>query len=93
MESSLFKVKFEEDRLNIGVVWRRKDLISTSHTIKDVSVLDKGRLNLIHKDLNVRVDSVCKDFGDDLDDDIEETNTPELINIESPFFGMRAIKA
>ena len=42
----------------------------------------------------MRVKAVSKDFGDGLEDDIEETNNRNSLTIEAPsFFGMRATKA
>ena len=55
------------------------NLISTSHTIKDVSVLSENRLDLVHKEVNIRTKLICKVFSDNLEDDIEKTYGPEFI--------------
>ena len=58
----------------------RKNLISTSQTIKNVSILSEGRLDLVHKEVNMRTKPICKDFSDNLEDGIEKTYDPEFID-------------
>ena len=60
--------------------------MSTSHTIKDVSIFNESWLHLVHKEMGVRTKPVCKNFGDDIKDDIEETNKAKLINHRSTLF-------
>ena len=60
--------------------------MSTSHTIKDVFVLSENRLDLVHKEVDVRTKPVSENFIDDLEYDIEETNRPELIDYKSTLF-------
>ena len=60
--------------------------MSTSHTIKDIYLLGEGKLYLVHKEMNVRTKLVRKDFGDDLDDSIEGTNSPKLTDHRNTFF-------
>jgi len=55
-------------------VWSQKNLISINHTIKDVSILCEWWLDLVYKEVDVRAKPVHKNFGDDLEDDIEEIN-------------------
>jgi len=50
----LFKIKIKEHRLNIHVVCCSKNLMRTSHTIKNVSIFCEGRLGLIDEEVNVR---------------------------------------
>ena len=38
---------------------------------------------MFYKKLNVRTKPVGKNFGDDLDDDVEKTNKPEFIDQRS----------
>ena len=53
--------------------------MSTSHTVKDISIFSERQLDLVHEKEDVRAKTVCKNFGDDLEDNIEETNKPKLI--------------
>ena len=41
---------------------------------------------MIYKAVDVRAKPVSNDFGDNLEDFIEETNRPEFINRRSPLF-------
>ena len=50
-----------------------------SHTIKNLYVLSEGRLDLINNEVDVRTKPISKNFKDDLEDDIENTNRSELI--------------
>ena len=83
MKSNAFsKIKLKEHCLQFGFMRWCNDLMCTSHTIKDLSILREGRLDLIYKEMDV----VGKNFCDDLDDNIEETNRPKFIDQRSSFF-------
>ena len=41
---------------------------------------------MVHKEVDVRTKSARKNFGDDLNDSIEETNRPNSLTIEALFF-------
>ena len=72
----------------------RKNLVCTSHTMKDVAILSEGQLSLIYKEVDMRAKSVVKNLSDYLDDDIEEANRPKVIDQRTPScFGMRATNA
>ena len=60
--------------------------MSTGHTIKDIYTLSEGRLDLVHKEVNVRTKPICKNFCNNFEDDTEETSMPELIDYKSIFF-------
>jgi len=60
--------------------------MSTSHNIKDVSILSEGWLDLVHKEVDVRTKPMCKNFGDEFENDIKETNRSELTDHRSTFF-------
>ena len=58
----LLKIKLKEHRLNIHVVCSGKNLMHTSHTIKNVSIFCEGNLGLINEKVNMRAKSIGKNF-------------------------------
>ena len=65
---------------------RVQEFLVHKHTIKNVSILSESRLYLVHKEMDVGAKPNSKNFGDDRECGIEETDKPKFIYHRSTFF-------